>query len=416
MKNTGLVFSFEFRRFVSKKSYWILSLVLAGIFLILVSLPNLTALFGKDLFNEAEDLVASDVSGSYGLVLETEKLSVSDLQGALGQGELKLLLYDDKASLKASLVDGDIDGGFLIRSLTDYVQLVENSQMTGAGAAWMTQALTELYRDQALREAGIDGSQVEEIYAKPVVASQEVVGKDGVKNYFYTYILTFALYFLVLFYGQATAVSVASEKSNRSMEILVVSTSPESLIFGKVLAAALAGLAQFVFIFGTAFLAYGLQRSAWGGRLDFLFSIPGEILLTFFIFGGLGYLLFLFIYAVLGALVSRVEDMGTSSTPLTLLFVGAFFVSLMGLASPESSLIKLASFFPFTSFMAMFVRSSMTMVPFYQLLISALILLATTLGVGLVGAGIYRLGTLMYGNPISFSKAISLYVASKKKP
>ena len=52
-----------------------------------------------------------------------------------------------------------------------------------------------------------------EVYNIPMEYETTVLGKDGMKNYLYTYILIFGLYFVVLFYGQLTATSVASEKA-----------------------------------------------------------------------------------------------------------------------------------------------------------------------------------------------------------
>ena len=53
----------------------------------------------------------------------------------------------------------------------------------------------------------------------------KVLGKDGANNYWYTYILIFVLYFLVLFYGQMIATSITSEKSNRAIEVLVTTVT-----------------------------------------------------------------------------------------------------------------------------------------------------------------------------------------------
>ena len=71
--------------------------------------------------------------------------------------------------------------------------------------------------------------------------TEEVLGKDGEQNYWYTYVLVFVVYFLIIFYGQMIATSVTTEKSNRAIEILVTSVNPNSLICGKVLAGRLQG-------------------------------------------------------------------------------------------------------------------------------------------------------------------------------
>ena len=209
-------------------------------------------------------------------------------------------------------------------------------------------------------------------------------------------------------YGQIIATSVASEKSNRTMEILVTSTDTNSLIFGKVIAGGLAGIIQFATIILVAFLAYKANINAWDNNLDFIFNIPGTVLLTFSVFGILGYLFYLFIFGTLGALVSRTEDISTVSTPITIVFMISFFISMAGLSNPDFILLKVASFIPLSSFMAMFIRVSMGNVELIHVIISLVILFISTVIMGIVGSKIYRLGTLMYGNPVKISQAFKL--------
>ena len=74
---------------------------------------------------------------------------------------------------------------------------------------------------------------LEELYATPVQSDIAILGKDGVENYLYTYILLFVLYMMIIVYGQMIPTSVTTEKSNRAIEILVTSTTSNSLIFGR---------------------------------------------------------------------------------------------------------------------------------------------------------------------------------------
>ncbi|MEG2384997.1 MAG: ABC transporter permease, partial [Erysipelotrichaceae bacterium] len=108
----------------------------------------------------------------------------------------------------------------------------------------------------------------------------------------------------------------------------------------------------------------------------------------------------------LGSLVSKVEDINSSSTPIQIVFIVAFFVTFYGMNDIDGILIKVASFIPFSSFMAMFVRISMGSVSMIEIIISLSILAASTIVVGYGAAKIYRRGTLMYGNPIKFKHAL----------
>ena len=149
---------------------------------------------------------------------------------------------------------------------------------------------------------------------RPVVTNEQIVlGKDTTQNYWYCYALIIIIFMMIMIYGQMIATSVASEKSNRSIEVLVTTTSPNSLLFGKVIAGAIASIFQMGLILGTALITYSANRELWGGLLDMFLNIPGEVVATFAVFGIFGYLFYAFIYGAVGALVSKTEDISKTS-------------------------------------------------------------------------------------------------------
>ena len=85
--------------------------------------------------------------------------------------------------------------------------------------------------------------------------------------------------------------------------------------------------------------------------------------------------------------------------PITMLFVIAFIVVVYSFSAGtvDTLLMKVCSFVPFTSPMAMFTRIAMSTVPVYEIVISVAVLAASVIGVGYVSAKIYRVGVLLYG-------------------
>ena len=63
----------------------------------------------------------------------------------------------------------------------------------------------------------------------------------------------------------------------------------------------------------------------------------------------------------------------------------------------DNLLMKICSYIPFTSPMAMFTRVAMSTVPWHEIAISIGILAGTTVGIGFLAAKIYRTGVLLYG-------------------
>ena len=222
----------------------------------------------------------------------------------------------------------------------------------------------------------------------------------------FTYKKKIFLYFLIIFYGQMIAVSVTSEKSNRAIEILVTSVDSNSLIFGKVIAGALAGIVPAGVILGSAVIAYRATADAWGHMLDFIFQIPAPVWMIFIVFGILGYLLYAFLFGMVGALVSKTEDISKSSGVVTFLYLASFLITMYGLTSPDSLLVKAASYIPFTSSNAMLLRASMGTVGTWEIALSLAVLAVSCILAGMLAAAVFRFGTLRYGNPIKLSTAL----------
>lgn len=213
--------------------------------------------------------------------------------------------------------------------------------------------------------------------------------------------MIFALYMVILLYGQMVATNVATEKSSRAMEVLITSAKPTAMMFGKVLASCLAGLIQLICVFGSALLFFNLNKSLWEENIiiNSIFNMPLDLFIYMILFFILGFLIYAFMFGAIGSTASKLEDINTSVMPLTLLFVAGFLVVMLSMTSGtvDSLLMKICSFIPFTSPMAMFTRIAMSTVPFIEILISIIILIASVFGIGVLSAKIYRVGVLLYG-------------------
>ena len=78
-----------------------------------------------------------------------------------------------------------------------------------------------------------------------ITANENILGKDGMQNYWYCYIFVILVFMIIIMYGTTIASGITNEKSNRSIEILVTSTSTTALLFGKVIAGVVAAVFQF---------------------------------------------------------------------------------------------------------------------------------------------------------------------------
>lgn len=401
MKQFFTVLKFELNNYFKNKSFLMTTVLLAVLAVGAIVVP---ALFmgvesskkekGQE---EAETMAIFDESG---VISDLEEFS--SLMGK----NIVWKQCDDGGQVRKLVEQQEVSAGFLVQDLLHYTYVVENNSMTDSTEEMFSQALITLYRDGYLTEKGIDSEEIQALYQTIPESKMEILGKNSVKNYAYTYMLVMVLYFLLIFYGQMISVSITTEKSNRAIEILVTSVDSNSLIFGKVLAGAIAGVMQCIVILGSAVAAYQMFRENWNYQLDFLLHIPGEVWAAFVILGLLGYLLYAFFFGMLGALVSKTEDISKASTPIMMIYLASFFIAIFGMYDSDSLLMRVASFVPFTSSNAMLIRVAMGSVEIWEVLVSGGLLTASCVLAGVLAAKIFRFGTLMYGNPVKLSTAL----------
>lgn len=404
MKQFLTVLKFELNNYFKNKSFIITTVVfailLAGVVIVPAFIPGL--LGEKDPVEEQKE--AEENLDALGIYAATDE--VKDLDSLLLRMPADWKVYEDEDSLKKAVKDGETEAGFILNGISNVTYVVNDMEMSDRKSGAFQEALTQEIKEQKLIEAGISKEEIKSLENMQISVTPEILGKNSAKNYMYTYILVFILYFLILFYGQMIAVAVTTEKSNRAIEILVTSVNPNSLIFGKVLAGAVAGILQMTVILGAGFGAYHMFKDKWGGMLDFLFNIPGKVLLSFIIFGILSYLLYAFIYGALGAMVSKTEDISKSSSTITFIYVASFLIGMFCLSDCNGLLAKIASFIPFTSGNAMFIRISMGSVAVWEILVSGVLLAGSCVVTGILAAKLFRFGTLHYGNPLKIRNVL----------
>lgn len=420
MKQFLNVLSFELSNYFKNKGYMITTILFSILLIIGLSLPsffNMSKLIPQLDQNSTESIesveeISEEDKKSF-VIIDNNNIfeNLDILESAFLNSKWTKVTSLDEAEELIKLEN--VEAGFSVDSLTKYSYLVNNSGFTDTNQMIFENLLSRLGQQVYANEHNLNINDLQSVIHPSFDSDVTILGKDSANNFFYVYIFIFAMYMMILLYGQLIAVAVTSEKSNRAIEVLVTSANSNSLIFGKVIAAALASFIQVGVILASGMITYSLNSKAWNGLLDGIFKIPSNILLTFIIFGGLGYFFYSFIFGALGALVSKTEDISSSIGPITMIFVIVFFISMFGLSNSDSLLIKIASFIPFSSSMTMLIRVAMGTVSNFEIVISFIILLASTILTALASAKIYRLGTLMYGNPIKLRNALKWFKKEK---
>lgn len=398
MRQFLTVFGFELKGYLKNKVFIIVTVLIIAAIAVGVFIPNIIAAAGGGGEGErpvmavySEDGALSQAAGGYFAAAFGDYSVVAKTGG--------------EEEAKQSVLEGGAECAFVLHSLSSYTYFVENLSMYDTNAAVAEGVLREVYRLSAMVAGGLTPEQAGEIMSVQITGTITALGKVQLQNFFYTYIMIFALYTVILLYGQMVATSVATEKSSRAMELLITSAKPINMIFGKVLASCTAGFIQLVAVFGSALALFNLNKGALAGNaiLQSLFDIPIDLFVYMLAFFVLGFLIYAFLYGALGSTTSRLEDINTAVLPVTFLFVAAFLVVVFSMTSGNvnNMALKVCSYIPFTSPMAMFTRIAMTTVAWYEIAISLSVLVLSVVAIGFAAAKIYSAGVLMYGqNPL----------------
>ncbi len=407
MKQFGKILKFELNGYLKNKIFVGVTLFLVVAIAVVMFIPNIAAAIKPD---DGPSTPPSEVPV---MLIYAEDNNLAELvksyfsESFLGYNVT--VTKNTIEDIKNDILSGNAECAFVLDSASSYTYYVNNLSMWDSNTAIANTVLQEVYRVNAMMQNGLTAEQAGNIMSVVIENDTFTLGKDQMQNYFYTYIMIFALYMVILLYGQMVATNVATEKSSRAMELLITSANPTSMMFGKVLASCMAGFTQLVLVFGTSLLFYNINKEQLTNPIiTSIFDMPIEVFVYLLVFFVLGFLIYAFLYGAIGSTASKLEDINTSVLPITFLFLIAFFVVMFSMTdgNVDSLLMKVCSYIPFTSPMAMFTRICMSTVAWYEILISIAILACSVIGIGIISAKIYRVGVLLYGTTPKISSIL----------
>ncbi|WP_040952206.1 ABC transporter permease [Gorillibacterium massiliense] len=349
--------------------------------------------------------------------------------------DVEIVQYPDQGSTTANdafireKVDAGEVKGFLVLTenqsagFPDVVYRSHASFLSGSSTQTkLTQGLQAVKQELAIQGAGLTQEQLKQLYS-PLTFKTEMLsqgegtggGKDSGMSedqVAASFILVYALFILMFIvnnlYGNMITMEITSEKSSRVMEILITSVSPVKQMFGKVLGIFILGFGQTLLFIAIAALNLLIPANrVFFDKQNLHFgAVPASFYVYFALFFILGFFLFAMIYASVGSVVSRTEELGQATMPVVLVLLAGFYIGIYGFNDSSSLFVKICSFIPFFSPSVMFMRIGMVGVPLWEIILSLAILLASSLAMGWLAAKIYRTGVLMYGKRPSWKEVI----------
>ncbi|AZK44888.1 ABC transporter permease [Paenibacillus lentus] len=407
------IINFTFSNKVKTKSFVVTTLIFAVLLTIGIHVPYFIQLFSG---NESTEAQIGLVYGNQAEIAESLESFIDKQPDA----KISIIKYEqaNEQALKNDFESGKIKGylefGESVGSqFPKVIYTSKKDSMDWTLHSLLQSALENVKMQYVTQGSSLTDEQIAAISAPVVIEEQKVdeaagsgsagAAEESEKPAPINYVIVYAL--IILFFmtnmmtGNMIAAEVTSEKSSRIMEILVTSVSPLTQMFGKILAMFLIGLLQIVIFIAVVAANLALpynQASLASINLD-LSQINLEIVFVGLLFYILGYFLYATLYAAVGSIVSRTEDLGQAVMPITMLSLAAFYVAMFSLSAPNSLLLKVCSYIPFVSPVTILLRFGIGNATYLEIGLSLLILLVAIIFFSWLAAKIYRTGVLLYG-------------------
>ncbi|MBD7957526.1 ABC transporter permease [Microbacterium sp. Sa4CUA7] len=200
-------------------------------------------------------------------------------------------------------------------------------------------------------------------------------------------------------FGATIAQSVVEEKATRVVELLISAVPTRALLAGKVIGNTVLAMGQIIGLGAVAVI--GLTVT---GQAELLSGL-GAPLVWFAVFFLFGFVLLASLFAAAAAMVSRQEDIGSTTTPLTFLVMAPYFLVIIFNDNP--TVMTVMSYVPFSAPVGMPVRVFFGEVQWWEPILSLVILLATCAAAIWVGAKIYENSILRMGARVRLKEALA---------
>lgn len=432
MSNLSIIIKREYLTRVKKRSFLILTFLGPLFFAALMIAPSLL-------------MIESEKMGSKKNIAVLDESGIFD--GKIENTDANTFLYLDNEnvdSLKNLVFEGIYDAVLYIPStelnIPVNAKLYSNKQIPITLSSHIEREMKQVVEHQKLLASGIDPALVKASQTSINVATIRMDEENGEKTsyaeleYIIGFVLAIIIYFAVFLFSNQVLRGVIEEKTNRIIEVIISSVKPFELMMGKIVGIALVGLTQFLLwiiltlgiylVSSTLILGPEIMSPSGTVMTEQISQITettqgqdimleavnmvqsinfSAILWSFLFYFVFGYLLYAAMFAAIGGMVDNETDSNQFSTVVSIPLIIALVCATAMINNPDSSLGIWLSMIPFTSPISMMIRIPFG-VPYWQVIVSLLILIITFIIITWIASKIYRTGILMYGKKPSLKE------------
>ena len=378
MKQIGTIMQYTFHDAIKKKAFKISTIIVVLLIALLCALPRVISLFDMSEENNGSKEEQSSTVPSF-----SDKCYYIDNENLIPGGI---------EALKTYYKDAEIQTG----SEEKLHQYKEEIGKDGAVSAIVVSRQEGTAIPQGLDAEMIALTKIKLSY------QNEAVGTMNLSGYIMGILVTILIFYAIYYYGYGVSMSIATEKTSRVMETLVVSAKPSNILIGKCLGMGLLGICQFAIVllsgvvFYKVFIPENFVLMGMPLSLD-AFTYKSAILIGVYFL--LGYALYAVLNAVCGASVSKIEDLNSAMMPVMMVAMISFFIGYFTAISGSGSSLfqKIAMYIPFCSPFIMPFKLLNGDVAALDITISIALLIVAIVIVTMISIRIYSASVLHYG-------------------
>jgi ABC-2 type transport system permease protein len=250
-----------------------------------------------------------------------------------------------------------------------------------------------------LADTDVPTSLVSQLSVSPPVTLLD----ESATNPFITYLVSlgFGIVFFMsaMTFGSTIAQNVVEEKQTRVVEILMSAIPVQALLAGKVLGNSILAFGQIAVTAALSIIGLTIL-----GQTDLLTGL-GMPIVWFVVFFAIGFVLLASLFAATASMVSRQEDISSTTTPVTMLVMLPYFAVVFFNDNP--AVLTIMSYVPFSAPVGMPVRLFLGTAAWWEPLVSLAILLVTTAASIWLGSRIYENSLLKMGARVKWREALN---------
>ena len=411
---------------IKTKWFYITNIILAIAIIVLVNISSIIEFFGGDFDSQTNVVVVDNTNSAFEIFLNTinsydnEDITVTKSTESID-------------TLKENLEDEDL----LVVINSDSVEylkaeVISENAIDALTYQIISQALNTTKTTVGMISENIDPSVLanisQNITIDRVILNEEDSTDENMNlvmsSIFPTLILPF--FMLIIFLVQMVGGEICEEKTTRSMEIIISNVSPKTHLLSKILASNVFVIVQSLLLILyclIAFLISGSISSASsiidiGGIMNTLNAsgvvdklwiiIPITLIMIL-----LSFVAYSLVAGILASMTVNIEDFNQLQTPIMLITLAGYYLSVMAAMFDGSIFIRIISYVPFLSVFispTLFVLGQITVV---DMLISVIVLILFVWILLKSGLKVYKVGILNYSSGNVWKKFASAFKRSE---